>query len=82
MVTIIRFETGSPCLQTNNPFLLSHHILHCLMTTETSYRDSRSSYTMSEQLLLYILKNDRKDDASYNNDCFRRERGKITVSFQ
>lgn len=56
MVTIIRFETGSPCLQTNNPFLLSHHILHCLMTTETSYRDSRSSYTMSEQLLLYILK--------------------------
>lgn len=37
---------------------------------------------MSEQLLLYILKNDRKDDASYNNDCFRRERGKITVSFQ
>lgn len=56
MVTIIRFETGSPCLQTNNPFLLSHHILHCLMTTETSYRDSRASYTMSEQLLLYILK--------------------------
>lgn len=37
---------------------------------------------MSEQLLLYILKNDRKDDASYNNDCFRSERGKITVSFQ
>lgn len=56
MVTIIRFETGSPCLKTNNPFLLSHHILHCLMTTETSQRDSRASYTMSEQLLLYILK--------------------------